>query len=98
MAGNGNFGYDDGMLVQVISATDTAIGQMENVNTQVIGISGMLPVVNNSTSGMKLSGLLSDWTSEYNRVVGELRALNEKANGILITNRNVETESGSAAH
>ena len=96
MAGNGNFGYDDGLLVQVISATDTAIRQMEVVNGQVIGITGMMPVVNNSTSGMKLSGLLGDWTSEYSRVVNELKGLNEKANGILITNRNVETETGSA--
>lgn len=96
MTAPGNYGYDDATLNAVITATSNSIQQMERVNAQVVGLSSQLPVVNNSTSGIKLGGLLSDWTTEYKRVVGELNALNEKANGILITNRNVETETGSA--
>ncbi|MDA3649896.1 hypothetical protein LZ318_24870 [Saccharopolyspora indica] len=91
------FGYDDGMLTQVISATDNALGQMRQLNGQVIGIGGQLPSVNNSTSGMKLSRLLGDWSTDYNKIVNELENLKGKATGLLQTNRNVETETGGAA-
>ncbi|GAA4613310.1 hypothetical protein [Saccharopolyspora hordei] len=91
------YGYDDGMLVQVISATDTALGQMRNLNSAVQGIGGQLPTVNNSTSGMKLAQLLGEWSTDYNRIVGELENLNAKAQALLQTNRNVETETGGAA-
>jgi hypothetical protein len=46
---------------------------------------------------MKLAGLLSDWTGGFKGIVGALTALNGKANGILITNRNVEADTGAAA-
>ena len=91
-----NYGYDDGMLVQVISATDTALRQMWGLNSTVIGISGQLPVVNNSTSGMKLSGLLGEWSTDYYKIVTELEALNGKAQDLLRTNRNIEAETGGA--
>jgi hypothetical protein len=91
------YGYEDGMLVQVISATDTALGQMRALNNQVVGMAGQLPVVNNSTSGMKLSGLLGDWSTDYNKIVTELENLNTKAQGLLTVNRNVESETGGAA-
>lgn len=91
------YGYEDGMLVQVISATDTALGQMNQVNNTVVGLSGQLPVVNNSTSGVKLAGLLSDWSTDYNKIVKQLEELNGKAQGLLQVNRNVETETGGAA-
>ena len=48
----GKYGYEDSMLLSVISATDEALGQMGRVNSTVMGISGQLPVVNNSTSGV----------------------------------------------
>jgi hypothetical protein len=91
------YGYEDSMLVQVISATDTALGQMRTLNSQVVGLSGQMPVVNNSTSGMKLSGLLGDWSTDYNKIVTELETLNGKAQGLLTVNRNTETETGGAA-
>ncbi|RKT83061.1 hypothetical protein SAMN05421805_11778 [Saccharopolyspora antimicrobica] len=91
------FGYDDGMLTQVISATDNALGQMRQLNNSVSGVSGQLPAVNNSTSGMKLSRLLNDWSTDYNKIVTELENLKGKATGLLQTNRNVETETGGAA-
>jgi hypothetical protein len=92
------YGYEDSMLVQVISATDTALGQMRGVNNTVVSLSGQLPVVNNSTSGVKLSGLLSDWSTDYNKILTELENLNTKAQGLLTVNRNVESETGGAAH
>ncbi|MDA3628109.1 hypothetical protein [Saccharopolyspora oryzae] len=91
------YGYDDGMLVKVISATETALGQMRQINGSVQGLAGQLPVVNNSTSGMKLGQLLGDWNMDFNKIVNELENLNTKAGGLLQTNRNVETETGGAA-
>ena len=90
------YGYEDSMLVQVISATDTALGRMRGVNTTVVGLTGQLPAVNNSTSGVKLAGLLGDWSTDYNKIVTELEALKDKASGLLTLNRNVETETGGA--
>lgn len=90
------YGYEDSMLVQVISATDTALGQMRALNNTVVGLSGQLPVVNNSTSGVKLAGLLGDWSTDYNKIVSELENLNGKAQGLLTVNRNVEAETGGA--
>jgi hypothetical protein len=90
------YGYEDSMLVQVISATDTALGQMRGVNSTVVGLSGQLPVVNNSTSGVKLAGLLGDWSTDYNKILAELEALNGKAQALLTVNRNVESETGGA--
>ena len=90
-------GYDDGMLMSVISATETALGRMRNENQVVEGLRGMLPAVNNSTSGVKLAGLLGDWSSEYHKIVGQLEALNGKAQELLRVNRSVETETSGAA-
>jgi hypothetical protein len=93
----GQYGYEDSTLNSVITITDEYIQKLHNVNGQVLGISEQLPAVNNSTSGMKLAGLLSDWTGGFKGIVGALTALNGKANGILITNRNVEADTGAAA-
>ncbi|MFC4852606.1 hypothetical protein [Actinophytocola glycyrrhizae] len=91
------YGYDDGMLLHVIGATETALGQMNQVNSAVLGISGQMPVVNNSTSGVKLAGLLGDWSSDYQKIVTQLSELNTKAQGLLQLNRNIEVETGGAA-
>jgi hypothetical protein len=93
---NPNYGYDDGMLVSVINATNTGIGQMRNLNSSVMSLAGALPSVNNSTSGVKLAGLLNDWNQNYSKIIAELEQLNGKASGLLQSNRNVETETSSA--
>lgn len=90
-------GYDDGMLMSVINATESALGRMRTENSTVESLRGMLPAVNNSTSGLKLAGLLGDWSSEYNKIVGQLEALNGRAQELLRVNRGTETETSGAA-
>ena len=98
MSTPGRNAYNDAALIAVINGTDTAISGMEGVNRQVMSISGQLPQVNRSTSGMKLGTALANWNAEFNRVVGDLRALNEKAKGLLNLNRSVDTETSTTAN
>ncbi|MBK1787788.1 hypothetical protein [Prauserella cavernicola] len=91
-------GYDDGMLTQVISATDTALGEMQQLNSMVQGLASQLPAVNNSTSGMKLSALLGEWSGDYNKILTQLGELNTKAQGLLQLNRSTEADTSGMAH
>jgi hypothetical protein len=93
----GTYGYDPDMLARIISATVTAIDKMRNLNGRVIGLAGELPSVNNSASGVKLAGLLNDWTREYGQIVNNLDVLNDKVNGLLQTSRSVSDEASSAS-
>lgn len=93
----GTYGYDPDMLARIISATVTAIDKMRNLNVRVIGLAGELPAVNRSASGVKLSGLLNDWTREYGQIVNNLEVLNEKVNGLLKTSGSVSEEATSAS-
>jgi hypothetical protein len=90
---HGDYGYDDNTLLTVVNATDDAIGKMEFINREVLSMSAALPTVNISTSGQKLAARIGDWTYEFGQVLGALRTLNEKANGLLKTNRRVETDT-----
>ena len=92
----GNYGYEDSMLVSVIGATDEALGQMNTVNTTVLGISGQLPVVNNSDSGVKLSRLLSDWSTDYNKILNQLTELNGRVKTLLNINRTTQSDASAA--
>ncbi|WP_447002028.1 hypothetical protein ACRAKI_20005 [Saccharothrix isguenensis] len=92
------YAYDDATLLSIINATRTAVDNMTTVNSRVLGIAGQLPSVNNSTSGMKLSMALSDWNSNFGRVVTNLNLLNEKANGLLQANRATDNEADSGAN
>lgn len=92
----GKYGYEDSMLLSVISATDEALGQMGRVNSTVLGISGQLPVVNNSASGIKLSGLLGDWSTDYNKIVNQLTELNGRVQTLLNINRTAESDASAA--
>lgn len=96
-APNGNYGYEDGMLLAVISATDEALSQMNTVNNNVISISGQLPLVNNSDSGIKLGGLLGDWSTDYNKILNQLTELNGKVKYLLNINRTTTGDATGAA-
>jgi len=96
MAESKIYGYEDGTLDSVIKATDTAIQEMEAVNRQVLDISGQLPVVNDSTSGLKLAARFGDWYYEFGQVVGALRDLNGKATELLAHNRAVASDTADA--
>lgn len=96
-APNGNYGYDDGMLLAVIGATDEALTQMNTVNGTVIGISGQLPAVNNSDSGIKLAGLLGDWSTDYNKILNQLTELNGRVKTLLNINRTATGDATGAA-
>jgi hypothetical protein len=91
------YGYDDAALTSIITATSNAIESMNGVNRQVLGISGQLPAVNNSTSGVRLSTALGNWNTDFNRVIGQLSALRDKATGLLTVNRNTDTDAGGTA-
>ncbi|MGW5050417.1 hypothetical protein [Actinokineospora sp. NPDC004072] len=91
------YGYDDASLNSIIVATSGALDQMGRVNQQVYAISGQLPAANNSTSGQKLSMALANWNSDFTRVVGQLNALNEKANALLRANRSANTDADGAS-
>ena len=92
------YGYDDATLQGVINATDTALQNMGSVNQNVMGIQGLMPVVNKSTSGVKLATALADWTTDFNLVKNQLDALNNKAKGLLTVNRGADTDADSTAN
>ncbi|MGX7828857.1 hypothetical protein ACTG9Q_27580 [Actinokineospora sp. 24-640] len=96
MSTPGRNAYDDAMLLAIISGTDTALGKMQSVNSNVAMIAGQLPNVNRSTSGLRLGQALGDWTTAFNKVVGDMQMLNEKARSLMQLNRNIETETSTA--
>ncbi|RLK54332.1 MULTISPECIES: hypothetical protein [Actinokineospora] len=92
------YGYDDATLQGIITATETSLQNMGNLNQGVMNIQAMLPSVNNSTSGMKLAAAIGDWTGDFNVVKTQLEALNGKATALLQTNRTAETDADSASN
>ncbi|MFD2420777.1 hypothetical protein [Amycolatopsis pigmentata] len=90
---HGQYGYDDSTLIAVINATETAIQNMNHLNSEVQAMSAALPVVNNSASGQKLAARISDWTADFNQVIGALTDLNGKANDNLKVLRGVSTHT-----
>ncbi|GAA3014350.1 hypothetical protein [Actinokineospora diospyrosa] len=92
------YGYDDATLQGIITATDTSLQNMGTLNQNVMGIQGMLPSVNNSTSGIKLAAAIGDWTGDFNLVKNQLEALNAKAQALLQTNRTADTDADSASN
>ncbi|PPK70913.1 hypothetical protein V5P93_002772 [Actinokineospora auranticolor] len=92
------YAYDDATLQGIITATDTALQGMADLNKGVMNIQGMLPAVNNSTSGMKLAAAIGDWTADFALVKNQLDVLNGKANGLLQTNRNTQNDADGAAN
>ncbi|GLZ38941.1 hypothetical protein [Actinokineospora sp. NBRC 105648] len=92
------YGYDDATLQGIINATETGLQAMGNLNSGVMNIQAMLPQVNNSTSGIKLSTAIADWTTDFNLVKNQLDALNVKANALLTANRSANTDADSASN
>ncbi|GGS30385.1 hypothetical protein [Actinokineospora fastidiosa] len=90
------YGYDDAALAQIITATGAAQDQMNTVNGRVSAIAHLLPTVNASRSGQRLSAALADWNTDFNRVVAQLMMLNEKARDLLKTNRSVDNQAEGA--
>ncbi|OLR93345.1 hypothetical protein [Actinokineospora bangkokensis] len=98
MSNNGRNAYSDQALISVINGTDTAISSMNQVSGQVGSVAAVMPMVNNSESGIKLRNAFTTWTSDFNRVVQMMTDLNYKAKDLLRVNRSTNTDASTTAN
>lgn len=91
-------GYEDATLVAIINETNAALDGMSRVTSNVTGISAEMLQVNRSTSGQKLETGLFNWTGEFQRVVANLKALNDDARSLLEVNRSTSSETDGLAN
>jgi hypothetical protein len=89
------YGMQDSHLQQIISKTQNALDAMAQLQSAVSAQSQALPQANKSDSGQILGNNLDTWTGHHATCTQNLTALNEKASGLLRTNRNAE-EQGTA--
>lgn len=75
-------GFDESMISAVITATEAAIGEMNQVRNRVSYLASALPSANNSESGLRLARIFTDWTSDFRAITGALDTLNHKAHGL----------------
>ena len=105
MADNNMFGnfdpatyhFSDHDLQQIITKTDNAVQEMNNLGKTVGLHTESLGAANRSDSGQILSGHLGTWQQNFYACVNNLADLNHKATALLQVNRGVNTSSASQA-
>jgi hypothetical protein len=97
VAGAGQYHYTDSQLNQIISKTQSALDEMQRVGSMVGSQSDALPNANRSDSGTIMKGHLDDWSADYQTVINNLTALNEKARHLLNVNRSTDRETAATA-
>ncbi|MDN3359700.1 hypothetical protein [Actinomadura sp. DC4] len=87
------FHFSDPDLVQIITKTQDAINEMNQLNNQVQSHTDALTSANRSDSGQLLSGHLGTWMTDFNNCVHNLDDLNHKATAL----RQVNVTTGATA-
>jgi hypothetical protein len=85
--------FSDSDLAQIITKTQDAVNEMNQVNTQVQAHTDALVDANRSDSGQILSSHLSTWNTDFHACVNNLNDLNQKAQAL----RHINTSTGSGA-
>jgi hypothetical protein len=85
--------YESGDLRTIISKTNDAINEMNNVNNMVQSHTDSLVDANRSDSGQILSQHLATWNADFHTCVNNLTDLNHKAQALL--NVNISTDSNT---
>jgi hypothetical protein len=80
-------------LTQIINKTQSAINEMNTVNSTVLAHTDSLVDANRSDSGTILSGHLTTWTTDFNKCVNNLSDLNQKATALRQVNISTDTNS-----
>jgi len=73
------YGMDEAQLSTIINQTNSALEALNSLNNTVMTQTGDLGQANQSASGIKLTGKLSQWTADFNQVRNALVDLNNKA-------------------
>jgi hypothetical protein len=91
------FHFSDADLVRIISGTNSAIADLNRLNSQVQAHESALITANQSTSGQVMRQRLAIWTDDFNRVIGDLNELNGRVESLRQANlRTAEHAHGEA--
>jgi hypothetical protein len=91
------YGYNDQTMTMIITSVGEALGSMRKVNGQVMYISGLLPTVNNSTSGQVLARRINNWNEDYRNIERALNSLAERAMAVRKSNNDKSVEATQAS-
>jgi hypothetical protein len=91
------FGFDEASTKEVITRTQQAIDAMSGLIGNVRRIAGEAPIVNNSYSGVQLGQDGEDWANTFENVKNQIQALNDKAQGMLASNLETNTNAQGAS-
>ena len=72
------YGMDDQKMLSIVNATSGAVDQMRLLNTRVQQQAEDYIRANNSDSGRIVQDGLLRWNGEFNQIVADLDALNQK--------------------
>jgi hypothetical protein len=85
--------FSDPDLDQIITRTQDAINEMNQLNNTVQSHTDALGTANRSDSGQILSSHLATWMTDFNNCVNNLNELNQKATAL----RQVNLGTGTTA-
>ncbi|GAB3451620.1 hypothetical protein [Actinophytocola sediminis] len=91
------YGFTDATMTAVITSVNEALGRMGTVNGNVAQVGGLLPTVNQSTSGIALAARINDWSTEYLKIKTLLEALRDKADTVRRKNVDTSYETSQAS-
>jgi hypothetical protein len=94
----GHYAFSDADLNTIINGTNDAIASLNLVNSRVQGTGQEASTVNRSASGARMDSRLHEWMTDFHALVGELTALNHKAEGLRRVNINAAHESTAIAN
>jgi hypothetical protein len=90
------YAFSDPDLVQIITKTQDAINEMNQLNSAVQSHTDALGTANRSNSGQLLQGHLGTWMADFNNCVNNLNELNHKASALRQVNVNTSDATAAA--
>jgi hypothetical protein len=95
----GDYHFSDGDLARIIDGTNTAIGELQRLNSQVQVHEQSLIAANQSTSGKIMQQRLAIWNDDFGLTVRDLNELNGRVENLRHTNVRTSTDAdGDAGH
>jgi hypothetical protein len=91
------FHFSDADLARIIEGTNTAIGDLNRLNSQVQAHESALIAANQSDSGQIMRQRLTIWTDDFNLVVGDLNQLNQRVESLRQANLRTGEQAQGAA-
>lgn len=92
-----DYGLDSAQMQGVVNQTQSAIDQMNTLNSRVQSTAGDIAAHNQSDAGRIVQNRLDTWNSDFTPIVSALSELNTKVESWLRANVQASSDAAGAA-